>query len=286
MRDIERRIAEWRRTLAENAGCTDDVLDELESHLRDEVDRLVQAGESEGRALDLALARLGTPKALGAEFAKLERDRAATWLPVRLAHALLLALAAALVGYCVARLQDGRSSVLLASHVVAVTLGYGATLLVGGLAFCYVAARAFNAPRPAQLEALTRAVLVMTGLALAATLLGVLLGGVWARDHLGRLWGWDPKETGGAIVLAWDAIMILFCWRRPSHTHAAMLLAFAGNAIVATAWLGPNLLADGLHAYGAPGQTLLGFVLLAHAAMLALGLAPAGWLRRAAISGR
>ena len=252
MPDIERRIADWRRALAETAGCTDEVLDELESHLREEVQRLVQTGEPEERALDLALSRLGPPQALAAEFAKLAPSRAATWLPVRLANGVLLALAAALVGYCAGRLQDGRLGLLLASHVVAVTLGYGTTLLVGGLAFCYVAARSYHPPRPAQLGALARAVLVMTGLALAATTLGVFLGGVWAKDNLGRFWGWDLKETGGAIVLAWDGIMILFCWRRPAAIHAAMLLAFAGNVVVAAAWFGPGLLAVGLHAYGPP----------------------------------
>ena len=288
MPDIERRIADWRRALAETAGGTDEVLAELESHLRDEVQRLVRTGEPEERALDRALSRLGPPQALAAEFAKLARDGAATWLPVRLANGVLLALAAALVGYCACRLQDGRLGLLLASHVVAVTLGYGTTLLVGGLAFCYVATRSFDPPRPAQIGALTRAVLVMTWLALAATTLGVFLGGVWAKDNLGRFWGWDLKETGGAIVLAWDGIMILFCWRRPAATHAAMLLAFAGNVVVAAAWFGPGLLAVGLHVYGppVPTVTVIGFVTLAHVAMLALGLAPAGWLRRAAISER
>ena len=272
MPDIERRLADWRRALTETAGCTDEVLDELESHMRDEVQRLVQAGEPEERAFDLALSRLGPPQALGAEFAKLARDGAATWLPVRLANGVLLALAAALVGYCAGRLQDGRFDLLLASHIVAVTLGYCTTLLVGGLAFCYVATRSFHPPRPAQIGALTRAVFVMTWLALAATTLGVFLGGVWAKDNLGRFWGWDLKETGGAIVLAWDAIMILFCWRRPAATHVAMLLAFAGNVVVAAAWFGPGLLAVGLHSYSSPVRTVIVFVILAHVAMLALGL--------------
>ena len=57
---------------------------------------------------------------------------------------------------------------------------------------------------------------------------------------------------------------------------------------MAAAWFGPGLLAVGLHAYGppVPTVTVIGFVALAHVAMLALGLAPAGWLRRAAIPER
>jgi hypothetical protein len=66
-----------------------------------------------------------------------------------------------------------------------------------------------------------------------------------------------------------------------------MLLAFAGNVVVAAAWFGPGLLAVGLHVYGpVPTVTVIGFVTLAHVAMFALGLAPAGWLRRTAISER
>src|SRR5262249_9786101 len=106
MPEIERRIADWRGAMAENAGCTDEVIDELESDRRDEVQRLVQTGEPAERALDLALSRLGPPQALAAEFAKLARDGDATWLPVRLASGGLLVLATALIGYCAGRLQD------------------------------------------------------------------------------------------------------------------------------------------------------------------------------------
>ena len=140
--------------LAETAGCTDEVLEELESHLRDEMQRLVQTGEPEERALDLALAQLGPPQVLGAEFAKLARDGAATWLPVRLANGVLLVLAAALVGYCASRLQDGgpeppgqprrRRDARLLHHAPGRRVG----LLLRGDAI-------LPPPRPAQLQALT-----------------------------------------------------------------------------------------------------------------------------------
>src|SRR5262249_60430518 len=122
--------------------------DQLQRPLRHGVERLAQGGEQEGRALGFARPRLGPPQALGAEFAKLARDGTATWLPVRLANGVLLALAAALVGYCAGRFQDGRLGLLLASHVVAVALGYCTTLLVGGLAFCYGATRSCPPPPP------------------------------------------------------------------------------------------------------------------------------------------
>jgi hypothetical protein len=282
MPDLDRRIADWRRTLAETAGCRDDVIEELESHLRDEMQRLILAGEPEERALDLAIARLGTPQTLGAEFAKVAWDGPTRWLPVYFAHGLMIALAVLLIGYCV--LAQGRFSLLLASHVIAVTIGYSATFAVGGLATCYVATRSFRPLHPGQMRALTRAVFALTWLALGATTLGVVLGGFWARDNLGRFWGWDPQEIGGAFVLAWDAVMVYFWWRRPAATHAAMLLAFVGNGLVAAAWFGPSMLGVGLHAYGSPMPTVAVLTGLAvgHLALIGLGLAPSGCLRRTA----
>ena len=259
MPDLEQRLAAWRQTLAADAAFSVEVIDELESHLRDDIQRLVLAGESEERALELGLARLGPPRALGAEFAKVARERSARWLPVYLAHGLMIALAASLIVYFSfgkgARGQQ--ASLLLASHVIAVTIGYSATFVIGGLAVCYVVARSFRPLKAEQARALTRAVVILAGIALASTLIGVFLGGIWARDRLGRFWAWDPKETGAALVLAWDAAMILVWWRRPTAIHAALLLAFVGNIVVTAAWFGPNLIDVGLHSYGSPAPTVI-----------------------------
>lgn len=47
MPEMEQRIAQWRSNLAETTGCSNEVLDELESHLREEIQQLVRTGHTE-----------------------------------------------------------------------------------------------------------------------------------------------------------------------------------------------------------------------------------------------
>jgi hypothetical protein len=84
--------------------------------------------------------------------------------------------------------------------------------------------------------------------ALALTAVGVALGAVWAHHHLGRYWGWDLKEVGGAAVTAWSGLMLcaaLFpppaARRQSGATAALILLGVAGNIVVSLSWFGPPL---------------------------------------------
>jgi hypothetical protein len=233
MPEREELIAHWRRNVAETTGCPNEVLDELESHLREALQQLVQAGHSEGQAFALAAARLGHPRALATEFAKVAEP--ASWLPVRLATFAAVVLAALLVGYLLARWQDDRLELLLAVHVGAITLGYSASLLVGTLVICYVSIRPFRDLAAGQIRGLERAVFALTVTATVLSFIGVLLGCVWARDHLGRYWDWDPKETWGAVVLVWDASLLLLLAARVWE-HRVMLLGILGNGLVSFAW--------------------------------------------------
>src|SRR4051812_42663888 len=95
MPDIQGRITEWRGTMAQHLLSRDEVLDELEDHLHGEVERLTKAGHSPDEAVEVAVARLGQPGELAAEFAKVPSS--APWLPVRVAFALGPLLAASMV---------------------------------------------------------------------------------------------------------------------------------------------------------------------------------------------
>jgi Cytochrome C assembly protein len=283
MPDIERRIEAWRRDAARALPGREDVLDELAEHLRQEVQQLLRAGRPEDEAWAAALARLGSPEALAAEFAKVPPAPAA-WLPARVVTAAGLLLGACLVGALAARWQAGLTEALLAAHVGAVTLGYGATLLVGALAVCHVLRRPFGDLSAAQRRWLGHTAFRLSCAAATLTAVGVFLGAVWARDHLGRFWGWDLREIGGLVVLAWDVVLAVFFlrgWPRGGERLAG-LLAVAGNVVVALAWFGPAVVAPP-RSYG---PSLLAFWLLlftgSQVAVLAAGLAPAGWIRRRA----
>jgi hypothetical protein len=70
MFNLEQAISEWRRQML-SAGIKSPVpLDELESHLREDIEREVQTGLNAQQAFEAAVQRIGQARALQAEFAK------------------------------------------------------------------------------------------------------------------------------------------------------------------------------------------------------------------------
>src|SRR5260221_10487589 len=81
MFNLEQKIKEWRRQLAAQGIQAQEVLNELEGHLREEMERQIQSGAKEQRAYEVARARLGDADSLSPEFAKTrETNRAARFL--------------------------------------------------------------------------------------------------------------------------------------------------------------------------------------------------------------
>lgn len=75
MFDLNQEIARWRQALREKGIRRQADLDELESHLLEMTDRLMQSGVEPGAAWQQAMAELGEPDQLGAEYAKKTRGR-------------------------------------------------------------------------------------------------------------------------------------------------------------------------------------------------------------------
>lgn len=91
MPDLEALIGDWRQRMA--AGGLDDpaVLDELESHLREQADELIRSGTDPEGAFRIAAGRIGEARALRPEFAKVERRRVALFRNTPLALKILAA---------------------------------------------------------------------------------------------------------------------------------------------------------------------------------------------------
>jgi hypothetical protein len=68
MFNLEHEIAQWRGRLAVGS-MPDETIDELESHLRDEVSRQLRDGQVGSQAFELAVAQLGEVRELQREFA-------------------------------------------------------------------------------------------------------------------------------------------------------------------------------------------------------------------------
>ena len=145
-----------------------------------------------------------------------------------------------------------RSNFWLATHVVTITIGYAGGLLTAGLSHVYIFARIFKIDEGDKSfrRFMTRIVYGGVCFTLFFSLVGTILGGVWANDSWGRFWGWDPKENGALIIVLWTLIILharMAGYLREWGTH---ICAVVGSILVTFSWWHVNFLSIGLHNYG------------------------------------
>jgi hypothetical protein len=70
MFDLEKSIAEWRKEMFAGGIKPPELLDELEGHLRETIERRMRLDPDAHRAFDAAVAEIGRAAALKTEFAK------------------------------------------------------------------------------------------------------------------------------------------------------------------------------------------------------------------------
>ncbi len=169
------------------------------------------------------------------------------------------------------------SNFWLATHVVTVTVGYAATFLAGFLALVYVIRGTMTKSLDqATADSLARMVYGIVCFATLFSLIGTVLGGIWADQSWGRFWGWDPKENGALIIVLWNALILHARWGGLVKQRGLMNLAIFGNIVTGWSWFGVNMLGVGLHSYGfmaAAFWWLLGFV-VSQLGLIALGGIP------------
>ena len=68
--DLNKEIADWKSSVSRQRACSRDELNELESHLREEIDVLIGRGVTESEAFAEAVARMGAAEEISGEFAK------------------------------------------------------------------------------------------------------------------------------------------------------------------------------------------------------------------------
>jgi hypothetical protein len=275
MHNLEELIAAWRTSMTAAKGVSPEALDELENHLREHVDQLVRSGMREPEAFRHAVEQLGGARMIASEFHKLDQG---TWFPVKLIAGIGLTLAVGMLAFLFVQLDASRMNLLLAGHVFLVTLGYAATLLVGGLGVCFVGQRCFSDFSPSRIRSVTKVTFVLGCIAIGLTAAGLLLGMIWARMEWGRYWMWNAKEIGAFGVIAWQAFF-LFVHRFASATAPGILsMSLLGNVVVSLGWFGANLL-SGPRGEWTNSSVLLLVGVVSNLMFFLLGMAPAGWLR-------
>jgi len=268
MFDLDRAIWQWRQQMAAGGVTSSKVLDELESHLRDDIASLVSGGIPEAQAFGLAASRLGGAGVLSAEFKKLRKLLS---VPLKIAALLWTGLAAALVAVLLTGVVPARQSLLLAAHIFCLTAGYAATFLTGGFGIYCVCRRRQEALSVTAEEALSRAVLSFSRLSAGLVLAGLLLGMLWSRQNLGSYFAGGVSEPGTSCASGWlVAFWLLQSFGRVSN-RVTMLLCILGNMIVSLAWFGTGIVA---HGNGLGSSWLLDAWLGAHLAFLAMGVMP------------
>ncbi len=169
------------------------------------------------------------------------------------------------------------SNFWLATHVIIITIGYSATFLAGFLAAIYILRGLLTRTLDqATADALSRMVYGIVCFATLFSLVGTVLGGIWADQSWGRFWGWDPKENGALLIVIWNAIILHARWGGIVRQRGLMCLAIFGNIVTSWSWFGTNMLGVGLHSYGfmdAAFWWLIAFV-ISQLAIIALAIIP------------
>ena len=139
----------------------------------------------------------------------------------------------------------------LATHVTCITLGYSATGMAGLLGVAYILAGLGSPFLVGDFrKALIRITYGKLCFAIFFSFVGTVLGGLWADDSWGRVWGWDPKENGALIIVLWNALVLHARWGGMVKDRGLAVLAAGGLVAVAWSWFGVNVLGVGLHSYG------------------------------------
>jgi ABC-type transport system involved in cytochrome c biogenesis permease subunit len=147
------------------------------------------------------------------------------------------------------------SSVFLTIHVFTIALGFAGMILSGVVAHLVLFRSARDKtvlpssefPKGSPLYLLLYGTLVFGAV---FTIVGTLLGGVWADFAWGRFWGFDPKECGALFVILWAMLSLHLRAGRIVSARVFVLLNCFNVIVTFLCWFGINLLGVGLHSYG------------------------------------
>lgn len=141
------------------------------------------------------------------------------------------------------------SNFWLSTHVIAITVGYAGTIAAGLVGHIYLV-RKMLGHNQKDLDKLHNNIYGILAFGICFSVLGTLLGGIWADQSWGRFWGWDPKENGALLIVLWTAALFHARMSGMIKKDGLALGSVVGAVIVMISWFGINLLGVGLHSYG------------------------------------
>ncbi len=134
MFNLEEQIKVWRNSMSRFGNCKQADLDELESHLLDEIDSLSKSDLSQEESFLVASRRLGDSQMLQKEYGKINRDWA-------IAHKVFWIIVGVLIyslGISVSNLLINISGILVLDKVVGETQAVIYYLLSNAFLLCFI----------------------------------------------------------------------------------------------------------------------------------------------------
>ena len=163
----------------------------------------------------------------------------------------------------------------LSTHVITIAIGYSANFVLGFLCIATIFLNFFKKGLDKSFnKKIKQSIYGILAFALIFSIIGTILGGLWADDSWGRFWGWDPKENGALMIVLWDALLIHTLWGKLLSFKGFLALGIFSNVITAWSWFGTNLLGVGLHSYGftSKGQMWLLLFVVSQLLIMLFGL--------------
>ena len=147
----------------------------------------------------------------------------------------------------------------LATHVTTITLGYAAGLLAAALGNLWLIGKLVGLKRGDKdfYRTVSRMTYGVICFGLIFSVVGTILGGVWANYSWGRFWGWDPKENGALLICLGELLILHARMGGYAREHGLAVLAALNGLVVAFSWWHVNNLGVGLHSYGKTEGVLL-----------------------------
>lgn len=163
----------------------------------------------------------------------------------------------------------------LAAHVTTIVIGQAAGLLAGVVSHVYIVLRLCRIKSDDRqfYAQFSRTVYGMLCFALLFSVVGTVLGGIWANESWGRFWGWDPKENGALMIVLWQLAILHARLGGYIREYGLHLASIVGMVIIIFCRFGVNMLGVGLHSYGfsSGGFRLLMIFYLVEAVVLFIG---------------
>ncbi len=174
------------------------------------------------------------------------------------------------------------SNFWLSTHVTTVTIGYAAGILAGAIAHIYILAKVIGLKGDDAkfYSSVARMVYGVICFGLLFSVVGTILGGIWANDSWGRFWGWDPKENGALMIILWELAILHARMGGYIRDLGTCNAAVFGACIVAFSWWGVNLLGIGLHSYGFTSGIFTALMVFYGFELIILVLGCSIWLRQ------